>query len=81
VRFARPWLIARAYGATASIGFSIPSRPGGLAMRNVHPGLLPEGRMHSQTMGSSNDIRAAVIDDLSLTAACADLTGCPQHHE
>ena len=25
-------------------------------------------------MGSSNDIRAAVIDDLSLTAACADLT-------
>ena len=61
-------------------------------MRNVHPGLLPEGRMHSQTtaitrtgidedMGSRNDIRAAVIDDLSLTAACADLTGCPQHHE
>jgi len=32
-------------------------------------------------MGSSNDIRAAVIDDLSLTAAYADLTGCPQHHE
>jgi hypothetical protein len=28
--------------------------------------------MHSQT----KEIRAAVIDDLSLTAACADLTGC-----
>jgi hypothetical protein len=46
-------------------------------MRNVHPGLLSEGRMHSQT----KEIRDAVIDDLSLTAACAGLTGCPQHHE
>jgi hypothetical protein len=28
---AQPLLIARAYGATASIAFSIPGRPGGLA--------------------------------------------------
>ena len=34
-----------------------------------------------EDMGSSNDIRAAVIDDLSLTAACSGLTSCPQHHE
>ena len=56
-----PLLIVRAYGATGSIAFSIPGRPGGLANEKCTPGPLPEGR---KQMSQTKDIRDAVEGEL-----------------
>ena len=54
--------IARAYGATGSIAFSIPGRPGGLADEKCTPAPLREGR---NAMSQTKDIRDAVARELS----------------
>src|SRR5208282_2468612 len=61
-RARRPLLIARAYGATASIAFPIPGRPGGLADEKCRtwPAL---GRMHA--MSQTKDFRDTVERELS----------------
>src|SRR5271169_3330496 len=57
-----PRLIARGYGATGSIAFSIHGRPGGLADEKCTPGPLPEG---CNAMSQTKDIRDAVERELS----------------
>jgi hypothetical protein len=54
-------LIARAYGATGSIAFSIPGRPGGLADEKCKSWLL-DGR--TRAMSQSKDVRDAVESEL-----------------
>src|SRR5579872_6532256 len=59
---ALPREIASAYSATGSIAFSIPGRPGGLAVEKCKSWLVI-GRMHA--MSQTKDIRDAVERELS----------------
>jgi osmotically-inducible protein OsmY len=58
-----PLLIARAYGATGSIAFSIPGRPGGLAGEELCA--LARYREDTHAMSQTKDIRDAVERELS----------------